>query len=150
MMSHLYARKSSGGRNSEPIWDERKHSKATLRICGQLTINRRRTSIFFLIAILAATAFVFRWPEFITPAEMDTSSPPSWKKLRQWEQDLPQHNLDLPFPEGKTGRYVKFDNQIRMLGWNNVFNEVYAPPSLHSMVTLFYPKTTEHPPRVRI
>lgn len=52
--------------------------------------------------------------------------PPTYEKLKKWEDDLPQHNLDLPFPEGRTGRYVKFSNQIRMLGWNNVFNEVYA------------------------
>ncbi|KAF9068591.1 hypothetical protein BDP27DRAFT_1224103 [Rhodocollybia butyracea] len=50
--------------------------------------------------------------------------PPTWKKLKKWEDNLPQHNLSLPFPEGKTGRYVKFSNQIKQLGWNNVFNEV--------------------------
>ncbi|KAJ3998831.1 hypothetical protein F5050DRAFT_1805612 [Lentinula boryana] len=50
--------------------------------------------------------------------------PPTWARLRQWEDDLPQHDLSLPFPEGRTGRYVKFNNQIRMLGWNNVLNEV--------------------------
>lgn len=35
-----------------------------------------------------------------------------------------QHNLDNPFPEGKTGKYVKFSEQIKALGWNNVLNEV--------------------------
>lgn len=50
--------------------------------------------------------------------------PPTYAKLIKWEDDLPQHNLDLPYPEGKSGRYVKFSNQIKMLGWNNVFNEV--------------------------
>ncbi|KAE9389245.1 hypothetical protein BT96DRAFT_968007 [Gymnopus androsaceus JB14] len=44
--------------------------------------------------------------------------PPTYEKLKKWEDDLPQHNLDLPYPEGRTGRY------IRMLGWNNVFNEL--------------------------
>lgn len=44
--------------------------------------------------------------------------------MYQWEDNLPQHNLDLPFPEGKTGRYVMFSNQVRRLGWNNVFNEL--------------------------
>lgn len=50
--------------------------------------------------------------------------PPTYERLRQWEANLPQHNLDLPFPEGRTGRYVRFSNQIAMLGWNNVLNEV--------------------------
>ncbi|GLB38601.1 hypothetical protein LshimejAT787_0504660 [Lyophyllum shimeji] len=50
--------------------------------------------------------------------------PPTYEKLRKWQDNLPQHDLSLPFPEGKTGRYVKFSNQIVMLGWNNVLNEV--------------------------
>jgi len=52
--------------------------------------------------------------------------PPSFDVLRKWERDLPQHNLDLPSPEGKLGRYVKFSNQITRLGWNNVLTEVYV------------------------
>ena len=50
--------------------------------------------------------------------------PPKYERLYEWEKNLPQHDLDLPYPEGKTGRYVKFTNQIRFLGWNNVFNEL--------------------------
>jgi hypothetical protein len=50
--------------------------------------------------------------------------PPTYKKLRQWETSLPQHNLDLPFPEGKNGRYVKFSNQANWIGWNNCFSEL--------------------------
>jgi len=159
-MAHLYDRKHSGGRHSEatwndrrnlePIWDDRKHSGATWRICGQLTSNRRRTSFILLIAILAAITFVFRWRESTT-AETDTSFPPSWEKLQQWERALPQHNLELPSPEGKNGRYVKFNNQIRMLGWNNVFNEMYASLSLsHPALILIHPKTPEHTSCVRI
>ncbi|KAJ6518257.1 hypothetical protein C8R47DRAFT_960042 [Mycena vitilis] len=50
--------------------------------------------------------------------------PPQYLALRRWEAALPQHNLSLPFPEGKNGRYVKFSNQAGQLGWNNCFNEV--------------------------
>ncbi|KAF7357420.1 hypothetical protein MSAN_01338000 [Mycena sanguinolenta] len=49
--------------------------------------------------------------------------PPSHEVLRKWEEDLPQHNLDLPFPEGRNGRYVKFSNQMVLVGWNNCLNE---------------------------
>lgn len=52
--------------------------------------------------------------------------PPKYESMRKWEENLPQHNLDLPFPEGRSGRYVRFSNQIVMLGWNNVFNEVFV------------------------
>lgn len=45
---------------------------------------------------------------------------PGYEQIYQFEDALPQHNLDLPSPEGKTGRYVKFSNQYRGTGWNNV------------------------------
>lgn len=54
--------------------------------------------------------------------------PPTFEKVWKWEKDLPQHNLQLPFPEGKTGRYVKFTNQARRLGWNNCLNEMCVGP----------------------
>ncbi|THU98634.1 hypothetical protein K435DRAFT_660580 [Dendrothele bispora CBS 962.96] len=50
--------------------------------------------------------------------------PPTYDWLRQWEKNLPQHDLELPAPEGKNGRYVKFTNQIKMLGWNNCLAEM--------------------------
>jgi len=59
-------------------------------------------------------------------AELDFDLPPDYKDVRKWQQELPQHNLSLPYPEGKDGRYVKFSCGIQMLGWNNVLNEMYA------------------------
>ncbi|KAJ7919867.1 hypothetical protein B0H13DRAFT_2230817 [Mycena leptocephala] len=53
-----------------------------------------------------------------------SGGPPKYLALRRWEAALPQHNLSLPFPEGKTGRYVKFSNQAGVLGWNTYFNDV--------------------------
>ena len=50
--------------------------------------------------------------------------PPTYARFTNMEKALPQHNLDLPYPEGRTGRYVKFSNQIKALGWNNVMNEM--------------------------
>ncbi|KAJ7464170.1 hypothetical protein FB451DRAFT_1492422 [Mycena latifolia] len=43
----------------------------------------------------------------------------TYTALRKWEAALPQHNLALPFR-----LYVKFSNQVRVLGWNNYFNQV--------------------------
>lgn len=61
----------------------------------------------------------------------DVAYPPKWDKMAQWQKDLPQHDLNLPYPEGRTGRYLKFSSQIRYLGWNNCLNEMYVVPSLH-------------------
>ncbi|KAJ7162950.1 hypothetical protein C8R46DRAFT_1101970 [Mycena filopes] len=62
-------------------------------------------------------------PEEEVKQELKLPGPPTFAALRAWEENLPQHNLDLPFPEGKTGRYVKFSNQMNFVGWNNCLNE---------------------------
>ncbi|KAE9396113.1 hypothetical protein BT96DRAFT_997035 [Gymnopus androsaceus JB14] len=90
--------------------------------------------ILFLIGLLGhfgqSTSGVLFTPPFsesfsgTVEASRRPPEPPTYEKLRKWEDELPQHDLSLPFPEGKTGRYVKFDNQIKQLGWNNVLNEV--------------------------
>nr|GAT55548.1 predicted protein [Mycena chlorophos] len=48
---------------------------------------------------------------------------PAYFFLRQRIASLPQHNLDLPPPEGRNGRYVKFTVENRKVGWNNCLNE---------------------------
>src|SRR5215472_3899428 len=63
-------------------------------------------------------------PERPEPEPVSYHPPPAYSALRRYEQNLPQHNLHLDFPEGQTGRYVKFSNQIRYLGWNNCLNEM--------------------------
>jgi hypothetical protein len=74
-----------------------------------------------LAAVLALGALLFLtrswWPG--KPARV-----PKWTRLRAHERALPQHDLALPEPEGARGRYVRFSNQIRGLGWNNVLNEM--------------------------
>lgn len=61
------------------------------------------------------------------PTESLTSKdhPPEFTGLREWERNLPQHNLDLPFPEGEGGRFVFFANsKAHPVGWNNKLNDM--------------------------
>ncbi|KAJ7145044.1 hypothetical protein C8R46DRAFT_1045777 [Mycena filopes] len=88
-------------------------------------------------AVLAATTTHPKWESYYTTAvdagegdlgssvkaseeikqkELKLPGPPRFAALRAWEENMPQHNLDLPFPEGKTGRYVKFSNQMNLWG----------------------------------
>ncbi|KAF8167276.1 hypothetical protein B0H34DRAFT_681214 [Crassisporium funariophilum] len=109
------------------------------RITAQLFGTRQRrwlvggltfTLIFFLLVSHPSSRNTLKhkysdlFPDFSSPPVYDADQPPTWERLWQWERDLPQHNLDLPFPEGRTGRYVLFKNQIQGLGWNNQLNEV--------------------------
>ncbi|KAF9005521.1 hypothetical protein BDQ17DRAFT_1353281 [Cyathus striatus] len=102
----------------------------------QLLTNRRRLFQLLLGFLGAFTFLTFltyrRAPppvhteKIIVPVSQpeDHDVPPSYTKLREYEKGLPQHDLELPLPEGKKGRYVVFRNQIAMLGWNNCLNEV--------------------------
>lgn len=84
---------------------------------SQLTGSRPRRFTLCGLLLLAVYFIVYG-------RSYDLDQPPSYKRLKKWESDLPQHNLDLPFPEGRTGRYVLFKNQIQGLGWNDELNEV--------------------------
>jgi len=110
--------------------------------------KRLSRSLLFLLLVLGAlvSLSIFNNSEAITspsiaseeappqnvtiPKPPDRDYPPNYKKLRKWIHDLPQHNLSLPFPEGKDGRYVKFSCQVQQLGWNNLLNEVCVAPCL--------------------
>ncbi|GLB38170.1 hypothetical protein LshimejAT787_0500350 [Lyophyllum shimeji] len=110
-------------------WNEKPSS--TWRMSGQLAGNRRR-HYWVLFVVLIVVLFLLTHSASVTkttsqhPADsrLRYEEPPTLEKLKKWERELPQHNLDLPFPEGKTGRYVKFSNQVKRLGWNNALNEL--------------------------
>lgn len=59
-----------------------------------------------------------------TPSVDNSVRPPSWDWLREWQKDLPQHDLDVAAPDGRTARYVRFSNQAQLLGWNNVLTDM--------------------------
>ncbi|TEB34365.1 hypothetical protein FA13DRAFT_1753877 [Coprinellus micaceus] len=94
-----------------------------LPVAGALCAGR-----FKLVHKLAIIATVFFFVLIIisvsTRSDYNLDVPPRYRDLIELQRDLPQHNLSLPYPEGETGRYVKFTSQINMLGWNNVFNEL--------------------------
>ncbi|KAF9533178.1 hypothetical protein CPB83DRAFT_867144 [Crepidotus variabilis] len=55
----------------------------------------------------------------------DNERPPDYSELRAWESNLPQHDPDLSFPEGRSGRYVLFSSsRINLSGWNNKLNDM--------------------------
>jgi hypothetical protein len=94
------------------------------RLFNQSTNSRSRRTLCGLLFLLLATYFIFFRHSFDSFDLDQLDQPPTYKRLKEWEYNLPQHNLDLPFPEGRTGRYVLFKNQIQGLGWNNELNEV--------------------------
>ena len=54
----------------------------------------------------------------------DHTHPPLYPELRVAELALPQHNEDLPLPEGKNARFLRFSNQLPGVGLNNQLFEL--------------------------
>ncbi|KAI0288655.1 hypothetical protein BC826DRAFT_915561 [Russula brevipes] len=52
------------------------------------------------------------------------TNPPRFYEWYEREKKLPQNNPDLPYPQGREGRYIRFANQIRGLGFGNALEEM--------------------------
>jgi len=55
--------------------------------------------------------------------DWDLNTPPRYQDVIALQQSLPQHNLNLSYPEGAMGRFVKFSCQLTTAGWNNYLSE---------------------------
>lgn len=50
--------------------------------------------------------------------------PPLYPELKVAELALPQHEEDLPYPEGRNAKFVRFGNQMWGVGLNNQLFEM--------------------------
>jgi hypothetical protein len=108
------------------------------------TRSRKRASghVFIALGALLLVIFLLRsfasapkpvWGTFSESAQdpqddeddnEDHIRPPLYPELRVAELALPQHNEDLPFPEGKNARFLRFSNQPPGAGLNNQLFEL--------------------------
>ncbi|KAI9432216.1 hypothetical protein H4582DRAFT_1122671 [Lactarius indigo] len=111
---------------------------STFRVPSISTVPRRARGTFFAFLFLAAiTLFYLRSikissgsvPTDLLPFLQDLppseggSNPPRFYQWHEREKQLPQHDPDLPYPQGREGRYIRFSNQIFGLGWGNAMQE---------------------------
>ena len=63
----------------------------------------QRIGAFFLITMLGllAVRWYYRWPREFSDEEYHGL--PTYREIREYERNLPQHDLNLPWPEGKNG-----------------------------------------------
>ncbi|KAI0270422.1 hypothetical protein BC834DRAFT_967221 [Gloeopeniophorella convolvens] len=97
-------------------------------------LPRRHRPYLALIALAACAGF-FLFHSFSSddplsaylrdlPEPEGGPNPPRFAAWHEREQQLPQHNPDLPYPQGRNGRYIRFSNQIFGLGWGNAMQEM--------------------------
>ena len=80
--------------------------------CLHLLTPRR--ILTFVICVFSFLAIGILW----------SGVPPSYENIREFERRLPQHNLSLPFPEGKDGMYLRFPEHLCGHGLNNIMQEL--------------------------
>ncbi|KZT33630.1 hypothetical protein SISSUDRAFT_992852 [Sistotremastrum suecicum HHB10207 ss-3] len=100
-------------------------SSARRRRAGSLAGSGTRALIWWTLrklpailgAVFAFLAFGVLW---------NGGVPPLFSEYYELEKSLGQHNLSLPFPEGKNGRFVRFTNRVTGHGLNNILQETLA------------------------
>jgi hypothetical protein len=90
-------------------------------------LPRRSRGPFFGLLIFATITFFFHHNYFSTtptpeddilifldglPQPEGGSHPPRFYEWHDREKSLPQHDPDLPYPQGREGRYIRFSNQV--------------------------------------
>lgn len=83
-------------------WWARFHTKRILRV------------VVFAFAGLFAIRLFFGLDAFVAVVKSaaDDGKPPLYEKYHEWELKLPQHNPDLPPPEGRHGQYIWMANHV--------------------------------------
>lgn len=74
--------------NSRPDLESLKSTSFNRRIRRHIGI----TAFATLVLLILARSTVYQWTEL-----------PDYAEIKLYESQLPQHNLDLPFPEGRDG-----------------------------------------------
>jgi hypothetical protein len=104
--------------------------------CGRRSISPRGIRVLTVAATTLGTVMLYlswhdpnpQWMgmkgEFEEVSGSSQYDRPYWEDVREYEKHLPQHNLSLPYPEGRTGRYLHFDLQSEGVGWGNVITEM--------------------------
>lgn len=96
------------------------------RVPSISTVPRRARGSFCIVILVVLALLYFHVfdlstgtvPDDLLPFLQDLppseggSHPPRFYEWHEREKRLPQHDPDLPFPQGREGRYIRFSNQI--------------------------------------
>ncbi|KAI0646357.1 hypothetical protein C8Q79DRAFT_1050023 [Trametes meyenii] len=90
------------------------------RVSHFLSVRRRLRALLVVLGLLAcAGAAALAYYVFTIPL------PPLYSRFHEAELALPQHNVSLPFPEGREGKYLWIANHASKCGWGNAMQELF-------------------------
>ncbi|KAA1478230.1 hypothetical protein DENSPDRAFT_809563 [Dentipellis sp. KUC8613] len=115
------------------------------------TLPRRHLRVlsflFVCISFLGLFLFIYRQetpqaPHIAVPLPLATPSesplPPMFGEWYERERQFPQHNPDLPYPQGREGRYLYMANHLWGLGWGNAMQEAILNAHLAYVANVSY------------
>ncbi|OJA20557.1 hypothetical protein AZE42_09786 [Rhizopogon vesiculosus] len=99
---------------------------------SRFSLTRRCTRLLAGLAVLCLFLFFSRHGPNIelesddqSLADQQTHSlPPLYEKYHDYERHLPQHDLSLPFPEGRDAKFFWTPNHVYNSGWGNAMQEL--------------------------
>ena len=66
-----------------------------------------------VLAVVSLSAFAFFYGFERTEVIIDSfRNPPLYEKYHEYEDNLPQHNPDLPYPEGRDAKFFWASNHV--------------------------------------
>ncbi|KAH9947084.1 hypothetical protein B0H21DRAFT_740272 [Amylocystis lapponica] len=95
-------------------------------------LTRRYTRIGFLAFLMLSVFALFRTLSrrdgdvyvYVDDPPEKHKLPPLYPEWHARELQLPQHNPNLPYPEGRYGKYLWIPNHVHASGWGNAMQEL--------------------------
>jgi|SRR5882762_9960533 hypothetical protein len=100
----------SGRKTGSPILPTKNISPR--RSSGGVGFPKRHVRIGFLVLVFLCIFASFHRRAKTEVVINDLPNPPLYEKYHKYEANLPQHNLDLPYPEGRDAKFFWASNHV--------------------------------------
>ncbi|KAI6108778.1 hypothetical protein EDD16DRAFT_1694730 [Pisolithus croceorrhizus] len=112
-------------------------SHSDLRLPSRPYFTKRSARVLLILALVSCALVVFRLghstrddaSQYLYLGAMEDNStenglPPLYESYHDYERHLPQHNLSLPYPEGRDAKFFWAANHVHSSGWGNSMQEL--------------------------
>ncbi|KIK49046.1 hypothetical protein CY34DRAFT_797425 [Suillus luteus UH-Slu-Lm8-n1] len=98
---------------------------------SRFSLTRRCTRLLTALILISLFLFFSRFNTTTVPPWLQEQAlaekhklPPLYEEYHDFERSLPQHNLSLPFPEGRDAKFFWAANHVTSSGWGNAMQEL--------------------------
>ncbi|KAG2346858.1 hypothetical protein BDR05DRAFT_877897 [Suillus weaverae] len=105
-------------------------SNSDMKSASRFSLTRRCTRLLTGLILVCLFLFFSRTkttvPSWLQEQSLveKHSLPPLYEEYHDYERHLPQHNLSLPFPEGRDAKFFWAANHVTNSGWGNAMQEL--------------------------